>query len=138
MEAAKYGLPRPEWWLRRRFSVKQLAANFPQNLEVSQPRKTSRGQHGERVPIKRPDGGGCIGENQSTLQVNHFRVKFDRDVVILQYGIEIERKIEPNPNASPKVSKIEALLVKSEYFRRMLATAYDGGKEEHLQCKPAF
>ncbi|XP_068655489.1 protein argonaute 2-like [Aristolochia californica] len=113
--------------------VNQVAADVSRKVEVSQPPKSSQGQNRGRVPINRPDGGGRLSEKQRSLLVNHFLVKFDPDVVILQYDIDIIRKIESKPNANSKVSKPEKLLVKNEYLRRqfptgMSATAYDGDK----------
>ncbi|KAG9439497.1 hypothetical protein H6P81_019662 [Aristolochia fimbriata] len=116
--------------------VSQLAENLgSKKQEVdSQLPKNSQGQNGNRVPIKRPDDGGRIRKNQRTLQVNHFLVKFDCDIVIRQYDVQIKRMNQSEANASSNVSKCDALLVKNEYLRLqspalgMSATAYDGEK----------
>ncbi|KAG9444335.1 hypothetical protein H6P81_015675 [Aristolochia fimbriata] len=66
-----------------------------------------------RSPIKRPDARGRVGKNEKLL-VNHFQVKFHKNLVLEVYSTDVEC-LEKLPH---RVSKSERILEKNKYFMR--------------------
>ena len=90
----------------------------------------------ERIsPIRRPDRGGTVAVRTKTLRVNHFRVKFNPNSIIMHYNVDVRPSAPPPPGRPPKrISKTDLSMIREKLFldnpeRLPLGmTAYDGEK----------
>ncbi|XP_042500734.1 protein argonaute 2-like [Macadamia integrifolia] len=104
-------------------------------LEISCPIAPSPPlESGNIVPIRRPDNGGTSCIREVHLLVNHFSIKFNQHMTLLQYSIDVEPEMPPKHGGPSRVSNSEIRFVMNKIFsdkpnefpRSMIA--YDGGK----------
>ncbi|XP_010478576.1 PREDICTED: protein argonaute 2-like [Camelina sativa] len=98
--------------------------------EVVNPRPSVQVASTDRKePMKRPDRGGVAAVRRVNLFVNHFKVTFNPDNVIIHYDVEIK-----GDNPTKKISRFELAMVRDKVFTDnpgefpFAMTAYDGQK----------
>nr|DAD43829.1 TPA_asm: hypothetical protein HUJ06_002059 [Nelumbo nucifera] len=89
---------------------------------------------GERVPVKRPDNGGKWATQFSQLLVNHFPIKYNPNLIIFHYDVDIKPEVTPKQGRSLRITKSLMHMIRNKLFSDlpknfpMAKTAYDGEK----------
>ncbi|XP_077253370.1 protein argonaute 2-like [Tasmannia lanceolata] len=110
-----------------------LLASEVKSMNISQSQRPPQPGSSGRVQIRRPDKGGESATRLIKLLINHFRVEFKPQMIILHYDIDIKPEKPSRPNAIT-VSKSDALMIKDTLFAEnptqfpKSAIAYDGEK----------
>ncbi|XP_027346510.1 protein argonaute 2-like [Abrus precatorius] len=83
-------------------------------------------------PVHRPDKGGTLAIRTCNLRVNHFRVLFNPQTIIMHYHVDVKPKVPAKNNRPQKISKFDLSLIREKLFSDLSLpserTAYDGEK----------
>ena len=57
------------------------------------------------IPLKRPDKGGMLAIRTVGLCANHFLVKFNPNIIIMHYGVDVKPAVPPRNGRPVRISK---------------------------------
>ncbi|KAK7362488.1 hypothetical protein VNO77_04603 [Canavalia gladiata] len=84
------------------------------------------------TPVHRPDKGGMLAIRTCNLRVNHFRVSFNPQSIIMHYHVDVKHQAQPRNNRPQKISKSDLSMIREKLFSDhslpSQKTAYDGEK----------
>nr|DAD43828.1 TPA_asm: hypothetical protein HUJ06_002058 [Nelumbo nucifera] len=81
---------------------------------------------GERVPVKRPDNGGKWATQFSQLLVNHFPIKYNPNLIIFHYDVDIKPEVTPKQGRSLRITKSLMHMIRNKLFSEVELSMAEG------------